>query len=114
MNIIPANQIKCEISRNDIINQMCENLMKSIQERAANGKHDTCFHSYAHFYKEKVSGKIYTSRPNGSKYEDYEYITFPFCDYEDEIRKKFRAAGYTIKPTGYIGGVWQQTEDICW
>lgn len=32
----------------------------------------------------------------------------------DEIRKKYEAAGYIIKPTGYIGGVWQLSEDICW
>lgn len=31
-----------------------------------------------------------------------------------EVRKKFEDVGYTIKPTGYIGGVWQLTEDICW
>ena len=31
-----------------------------------------------------------------------------------EVRQKFEKAGYTIKPTGYVGGVWQLTEDICW
>lgn len=35
-------------------------------------------------------------------------------DVYDEIRNKYEKAGYTIKPTGYIGGVWQTTEDICW
>lgn len=32
----------------------------------------------------------------------------------DEIRNKYEEAGYIIKPTGYIGGVWQLSEDICW
>lgn len=31
-----------------------------------------------------------------------------------EVRKKYEDAGYFIKPTGYICGVWQLTEDICW
>lgn len=35
-------------------------------------------------------------------------------DVYDEIRRKYERAGYKIKPTGYIGGVWQLTEDICW
>ena len=35
-------------------------------------------------------------------------------DVYDEIRSKYERAGYKIKPTGYIGGVWQLTEDICW
>ena len=35
-------------------------------------------------------------------------------DVYDEIRKKYEQAGYTIKPTGRIGGVWQLTEDIIW
>lgn len=32
----------------------------------------------------------------------------------DEVREEFSKHGYTFKPTGYIGGVWQNTEDICW
>lgn len=40
------------------------------------------------------------------------------CDKDDPhyqtIRKMYEDEGYTIKPTGYIGGVWQLTEDICW
>lgn len=35
-------------------------------------------------------------------------------DVYDEIRRKYENAGYIIKPTGYSGGVWQLTEDICW
>ena len=35
-------------------------------------------------------------------------------DVYDEIRRKYERAGYIIKPTGYIGGVWQRTEEICW
>lgn len=35
-------------------------------------------------------------------------------DIYDEVRAKYENVGYTIKPTGYIGGIWQLTEDICW
>lgn len=34
-------------------------------------------------------------------------------DYE-YFRALYEANGYRIVPTGYIGGVWQLTEDICW
>lgn len=34
--------------------------------------------------------------------------------YYHEVRKMFEERGYKIKPTGYIGGVWQETEDIYW
>lgn len=36
------------------------------------------------------------------------------ADVYDEIRAKYERAGYRIKPTGKIGGVWQLTEDIYW
>lgn len=36
------------------------------------------------------------------------------ADVYDEIREKYEKAGYKIVPTGYSGGVWQKTEDICW
>lgn len=31
-----------------------------------------------------------------------------------EVRERFEMCGYRIKPTGYIGGVWQLTENIEW
>lgn len=31
-----------------------------------------------------------------------------------EVKKHFKKLGYTFKPTGYVGGVYQHTEDICW
>ena len=35
-------------------------------------------------------------------------------DVEIEAKKHFQKLGYTFKPTGYNGGVWQRTENICW
>ena len=34
--------------------------------------------------------------------------------YEKEVKQLFLAKGYRFEPTGYIGGVWQLTEDIHW
>lgn len=32
----------------------------------------------------------------------------------DAVKEEFRKHGYTFKPTGIIGGVWQHSEQICW
>jgi len=45
------------------------------------------------------------------------YTRVCFCPetrHEDQIRRMFLDKGYTFKPTGYNGGVWQLSEDICW
>ena len=114
MNIIPANQINCEHSREEIVKCFCENLMHKIQECAAKGRHDTCFD--ARVYYEYETGKLYSTyqdkwRGHGESYTPYKYH---LDDYAGEVKEKFKQAGYIIKPTGYIGGVWQLTEDICW
>lgn len=37
----------------------------------------------------------------------------PYEQYE-AAKRKYQSLGYEIKPTGYIGGVWQLTEHIHW
>lgn len=39
------------------------------------------------------------------------YSDAPFYE---EVRERFESYGYRIKPTGFIGGVWQRTENIEW
>lgn len=34
--------------------------------------------------------------------------------YQQEVKQMFLNQGYSFKPTGYCGGVWQLSEDICW
>ena len=92
--IIEANQLPTEISREEIINRFCDMLQKNILEESKKGYHSTVF---------------YVSTP----IEVGEHV-FRFSAFEDEIAEKFIAAGYVIKPTGYIGGVYQLTKDICW
>ena len=35
-------------------------------------------------------------------------------NYEEDLKKMYRDKGYYFKPTGYIGGDWQLSEEICW
>ena len=42
------------------------------------------------------------------------YVNGRYIDCEEELKNMFRNKGYSFKPTGYIGGVWQKTIDICW
>lgn len=114
MSIIPANQLGTKYTRSQIVDLFCESLMSKIKKYAAEGRNDICFD--ATIYYENDTGNLYSTyqekwRGHGGCYDSYKYH---FDDYADDIRKKFRDAGYTIKPTGYIGGVWQLTEDICW
>ena len=112
--IIPANQIKCVNSREEIVNAFCDSLMCKIQEYAKEGRHDCCFD--ATIYYEVSTGNLYPTyqkKWNGNP-DQYECRKYLFDDYASDIKQKFQCAGYTIKPTGYIGGVWQLTEDICW
>ena len=32
----------------------------------------------------------------------------------NKVRKAYESNGYTITPTGCIGGIWQKTENINW
>ena len=32
----------------------------------------------------------------------------------DVVKERFLLEGYTFRPTGRVGGIWQDSEDICW
>lgn len=32
----------------------------------------------------------------------------------DAVKREFELHGYRFRPTGFIGGIWQRTEHICW
>lgn len=112
MNIIPANQIKCENTREEIVNAFCENLMNRIQECASQGRHDCCFDASVYYHI--PSGKVFGAHNTNWNRGDWDSYKYRFDDYAREIKSKFQQAGYIIRPTGYIGGVWQLTETICW
>lgn len=70
-------------------------VMRAIEKAAAEGRRSTCFHPKAYWY----------TTDSGLE---------TFQRFDDEIKAMFKKQGYTFKPTGYVGGVWQRTEDICW
>lgn len=44
----------------------------------------------------------------------YDGVTKQYFDFEFELEKLLKKYGFRIQNTGYIGGVWQKTKDICW
>lgn len=48
--------------------------------------------------------------------EGYRNTCFNPLHYEvyDSVKTEFRKHGYEFRPTGVIGGVRQDTEQICW
>lgn len=99
-------------TREEIVNVFCENLMDKIVEENKKGVRKICFDAHV-WYNEKTGEISSTFRKDwvDDGISPYKYL---FVDYADDIRQKFLESGYTIKPTGYIGGVWQRTEDIMW
>ena len=103
-----------KITREKIIDCFCDNLMAKIKRKAEEGRHITGFDASVWYYEptNEIAAKphyeywVQEDKWNARKYN--------FSDYKDEIKKRFVAAGYKIKPTGYIGGVWQDSEDIMW
>lgn len=40
--------------------------------------------------------------------------TRQYFDFEYELEKLLKEHGFRIQNTGYVGGVYQRTKDICW
>lgn len=111
--IIMANELnKNGITREEVINTFCENLMDRICKANADGQRKICFD--ATVWTNKQTNEISPTYKKEWGYENNLAYEYRFDDYAEEIKKKFTNAGYVIKPTGYIGGVWQRTEDIMW
>ena len=87
-----ARQNSLDNGRRKAFEQCQKNTEDSILRAIRNGNNRTCL-AYTVAY-DKLSGK--------------------YIDCEDDIKTWLKGLGYQIKPTGYSGGVWQTTEDICW
>lgn len=61
---------------------------------------------------EKVNSSIERAVKHGRTQTCFDINTFD--PYYSEVRRAFEKVGYRIVPTGYIGGVWQRTEEIIW
>lgn len=105
MSIIPAKEI-ATIAREEIVNMFCDKIMEDIKIASADGRRSACFGPGPIYLRE---GKLIPRKRLDERLPEYH-----FKDYRDEVADKFIKAGYTIKPTGYIGGVWQLTERIHW
>lgn len=75
--------------------QAVESVMKSIETASKMGLRKTCFSPRMYHYE----------TANGF---------WGWMNFYDEVKEEFKEHGYTFKPTGYVDGVWQQSEDICW
>lgn len=90
IEIKPASELKPTNEREQALEYCIKYIMMYIERANEMGKRNTCFTPTMGY----VNGK--------------------YIDCEDELKAMFRAKGYSFKPTGYVGGVWQRTIDICW
>lgn len=105
MKIIEANKLNSSYTRQDVVEAFCTKLMNEIKKKNSQGYRKTCFYVCGGYYDEHSKNIVY--KDNGGQYHYWD-------DYKRDVEKIFIAAGYVIKATGYIGGVWQRTEDIMW
>ena len=94
-----ANELREITENNDVYakgyQQAVESVMKAIENASKDGKRKTCFNPSAYWYVTKDGVRT-------------------FMKFDDEVKEAFKRHGYRFEPTGYIGGVWQRTENICW
>lgn len=105
MKIIAANKLNTEYTRHDVVEAFCTKLMNEIKKKNNQGYRKTCFYVCGGYYDTHSKNIVY--KDNGGQYHHWD-------DYKYDVEKVFRSAGYIIKSTGYVGGVWQRTEDIMW
>ncbi len=74
--------------REEKVSKIIENINRDIKRASEKGLHECYFACSKDSYSEAAFYK--------------------------EVREKFESYGYRIKPTGFIGGVWQRTENIEW
>lgn len=75
--------------------QAVDSVMRAIERASSEGRRKTCFNPSAYWYETEDGTKT-------------------FMRFDDEIKAEFKRHGYRFEPTGYIGGVLQRTENICW
>ena len=98
--MMTANEARQKINKDAAINECKRRTEAAIMRAVENGRDKTCLAETGCYLKE--DGTVGTS-------SDGRYID---CKYE--LKAWLIDLGYRIEPTGYIGGVLQRTEDICW
>jgi hypothetical protein len=68
-------------------------------------------------YKKEIAKYIGYTNDSIQSAKDRGLTHTTFCSqgkYEDELKRLYKEKGYWFKPTGYYGGVRQDSEEICW
>ena len=94
IDIPRATEIR-EQTPSEGFDQAVASVVRAIKEASAQGRRDCCFNPSAYWYTTEDGVRT-------------------FIRYDEEVKAEFMKKGYTFRPTGYIGGVWQRTEQICW
>ena len=94
IDIPSANEVR-EQTPTEGFDKAVASVVRDIKEASAEGRRKCCFNPPAYWYTTKDGIRT-------------------FIKYDEEVKELFIAKGYTFRPTGYIGGVWQRTENICW
>lgn len=93
-----AELIKQETEKNEnykvLMKSNIENINRRINESKEQGRTNTCWNISSYLYIKGVHTFV--------------------CDIEYELKQLYKSKGYSFRPTGYIGGVYQLTENICW
>lgn len=90
VEIKSASELKPTAERQQALDHCVKWIMHYIEKANERGQNHVCF------------------TPTGKT------INEKYIECEDELKEMFRLKGYYFKPTGYVGGVWQRTIDICW
>lgn len=86
MNAQEARKIANKNGYQEKLEKKINQIERDIQNACERGSTSTCF-GYLDEYKDNI---------------------------ERDAKEHFKKLGYTFKPTGYIQGVYQVTESICW
>jgi hypothetical protein len=85
--IKPANIVRTETENNKTYKEIIERGIQNINKRIEEAKQ---------------KGLTHTS-----------FVSFDYT-YEKEFQKIYESKGYTFRPTGIVGGVYQDCKEICW
>lgn len=111
--IIPAKDLN-PISPEMIADEFCRRLMEQIKKKNMQGERSTVFYVSPIYVNRETKEFHSYSNSEILRNVDGKYTYCHFNTYSNIVKQKFIAAGYNIRPTGIVGGVRQDSEDISW
>lgn len=94
IEILSAEVVRMETDPVGLKNAV-KSVLREILKAKAEGRRDCCYNPSDYCYKD-------------DKGEEHR------ISYYEAAKGEFLKKGYTFRPEGWSGGVWQQTERICW